>query len=197
MVAEVTEGKDYKAEMMRKTRMPLIWIGIASIVMLFAALTSAVIVSKSSREWMTFELPSSFMISTVVIMLSSLTYWWAYKGAKADKNNQLKNGVWATLILGLTFAALQINGWNHMVDQGIFFAGASSTISGSYIYAISGLHLAHLIGGLVSLGIVYFKASRKRYSANNLLGLQASTTYWHFLDVLWVYLYLFLNFIAL
>lgn len=197
MVVEEVQDLDYKEEIRRKTRMPLLWIGLGSIVMLFAALTSAVIVSKSSRDWTTFDLPQSFTYSTIVILLSSLAYWWAYKGAKSDNVDQLKKGVLATMILGLSFAALQVNGWRGLVAEGVFFAGASSTVSGSYIYVISGLHLAHLVGGLVSLGVVYFKASRGRYSINNLLGLQASMTYWHFLDGVWVYLYFFLNFIAL
>ncbi|MEQ9064040.1 MAG: cytochrome c oxidase subunit 3 [Vicingaceae bacterium] len=197
MEAEISQENNYKQELDRKTRMPLLWVGLASIVMLFASLTSAVIVSKSSRDWVSFELPFTFGISTLTILLSSLTYWWAYKSAKAGNFGGLKTGVLLTLILGLGFAALQFISWGILVDQGIFFAGASSTVSGSFLYAISGLHLAHMVGGLVSLGIVYFKASRNRYSTNNLLGLQASTTYWHFLDGLWIYLYLFLNFIAL
>ena len=186
-----------KEEIRKKTRMPLLWVGIASIVMIFASLTSAVIVSKGTKGWVDFQLPITFLISTVVIVLSSFTYWWAYRSAKADKLDTLKTGVLLTMILGLTFAGLQFYSWSQLVDQGIFFAGPSSAVSGSYLYVLSGLHLAHLAGGIISLMVVYSKATRKIYNSNNLLGLQASTTYWHFLDGLWVYLYIFLTIIAL
>lgn len=186
-----------KEDIQKKTRMPLLWVGIASIIMIFASLTSAVIVSKSTPAWVNFSLPSSFLISTIVIVVSSVTYWWAYKSAKAGDYSKLKTGVALTLLLGLTFAVLQFISWNNLVEQGIFFAGPSSSVSGSYLYALSGLHLAHLSGGLISLVVVYSKSLKNKYTSNNLLGLQASTTYWHFLDGLWVYLYIFLTFIAL
>ena len=177
--------------------MPLLWVGIASIVMIFASLTSAVIVSKGTKGWVDFQLPASFLYSTIAIVLSSITYWWAFRSAKAEKFDAVKTGVLVTLILGLTFAGLQFYSWSQLVDQGIFFAGPSSAVSGSYLYVLSGLHLAHLTGGIISLMVVYSKATRKMYTSNNLLGLQASATYWHFLDGLWVYLYIFLSIIAL
>lgn len=186
-----------KDEIRKKTRMPLLYVGIASIVMIFASLTSAVIVSKGTKAWVEFQLPVTFLVSTVVIMLSSVTYYWAYRSAKANRFDAVKTGVLLTLILGVTFAVIQIYSWGQLVDQGIFFAGPSSSISGSYLYVLSGVHLAHLAGGLISLMVVYSKSVRKIYTSNNLLGLQASTTYWHFLDGLWVYLYIFLSFIAL
>lgn len=186
-----------KIKLRQKTSLPLLWIGIMSIVMLFASLTSAVIVSKSSREWVTFELPLTFLFSTLIIVLSSLTYWYAYRSAKQNKLAAIKNGVLATLLLGLLFAVLQFVSWSLLTAQGIFFAGPTSTISSSFLYAISGIHLAHLIGGLISLSIVYVKSRRLVYNSENLLGLQLSSTYWHFLDGLWLYLYIFLNFIAL
>lgn len=191
------ESRDYKSELRQKTAMPLLWVGMVSIVMLFAALTSAIVVSKSSREWMEFTMPSSFLLSTLIIIASSLTYWWAFRSAKKDDLMNLKNGVFLTLLLGISFAICQFYSWGQLVDKGIYFAGVGSTVSGSYLYAISGIHLAHLAGGLISLIIVYIKSIRRKYNSNNLLGLQVSSTYWHFLGGLWVYLYLFLNFIAL
>lgn len=194
LTVDTTISKD---ELRKKTRMPLLYVGIASIVMIFASLTSAVIVSKGTKAWVDFQLPTSFLISTIVILLSSVTYYWAYRSAKAEKLETLKTGVLLTLILGLTFAGLQFYSWSQLVDQGVFFAGPSSSVSGSYLYVLSGLHLAHLAGGIISLMVVYSKSARKMYTSNNLLGLQASATYWHFLDILWVYLYIFLSIIAL
>ena len=197
MIAVSTEEQESKFIIRQKTAMPLLWLGIVSIVMVFASLTSAVIVSKGSREWYSFEMPMTFTYSTIIIALSSLTYWFAYRAAKKDQLSALKNNVLITFVLGLLFALFQFISWNQMVDQGIYFAGASSTISGSYLYILSGLHLAHMLGGLISLAVVYVKAGRSVYNSKNLLGLQLSSTYWHFLGGLWVYLYIFLNFIAL
>ena len=190
------EEREYTQELKKKTAMPMILLGMGSIVMIFAALTSAVIVSKSSRDWVNIEIPSTFLFSTIVIIISSLSYWWAYRSAKKGQFSMLKNGVMITLILGLVFTFLQFSAWNELTRNGVFFAGPSSTVSGSYFYVLTGLHLAHLIGGLISLSVVYYKSARGFYSSNKLLGLQVSTTYWHFLSVLWVYLYIFLNFIA-
>jgi cytochrome c oxidase subunit 3 len=197
MTTVASEEREIKKEIRQKTSMPLLWLGMISIVMLFAALTSAVIVSKSSESWVTFELPSTFLISTLVIIASSFSYIYAFRQAKADNFQALKLGVLITLVLGLLFAYFQLMSWSRLVESGIFFAGPTSTVSGSYIYALSGIHLAHLVGGLVSLGIVYFKSKREVYNSQNLLGLQLSSTYWHFLGGLWLYLYIFLNFIAL
>jgi len=191
------DEKEMKLKLREKTAMPLLWISIVSIVMIFASLTSAVIVSKGSRDWQSFELPSTFLISTIIIVLSSVSYWYAFKGAKNNNLVILKNGVLFTLILGVLFTVFQFISWGKLVDQGIFFTGASSSVSGSYLYALTGIHLLHLSGGLISLLVVYVKSLRSVYSSKNLLGLQLSSTYWHFLGGLWVYLYLFLNFIAL
>lgn len=195
---EVTTSKqEMRNEIRQKTALPLLWVGMVSIVMFFAALTSAVIVSKGAGNWKPFELPDTFLFSTVFIVLSSVTYWFAFRSAKNNNKTSLKIGVMLTLILGLLFALFQFISWGNLVDQGIFFTGSESSVSGSYLYAISGLHLAHLFGGLISLLVVYVKSNRGMYNSENLLGLQLSTTYWHFVDVLWVYLFIFLNFIAL
>ena len=197
MSATTLENQDYKEEIRQKTSMPLMWIAIVSMVMLFAALTSAIVVSKGSRDWVSIELPGTFLLSTIIIVVSSLTYMWAFSSAKKDDIANLKNGIFLTLLLGISFAVCQFYSWNQLVDQGIFFAGNQSTVSGSFLYVVSGVHLAHMVGGLISLIVVYIKSIRGKYNSNNLLGLQVSSTFWHFLGGLWVYLYLFLKFIAL
>ncbi len=191
------DNDEMKKEHRQKTAMPLLWIGIVSIVMVFGALTSAVVVSKGSREWFEFEMPSTFLISTIVIFLSSITYWLAFRAAKRNELNVLKNFVLLTLILGITFAVFQFISYDILVAQNLHFVEKAEKISASYLYVLSGVHLAHLVGGIISLVIVYFNARRSVYNSENLLGLQLSTTYWHFLGGLWIYLYLFLRFYAL
>ena len=184
-----------KAEIRKKTAKPLLWIGMVSITMMFAGLTSAVVVSSGSEAWSGQTVPGHFLYSTFVIVVSSFSFVWAIKGAKSNRQQQLKLGLYVTAFLGLTFGLLQFLAWSEMYENGVFFTGSNSNVAGSYLYILSGLHLAHLIGGLISLAVVVFNANRGLYGSNNLLGLQLSSTYWHFLDGLWIYLFLFLNYI--
>lgn len=184
-----------REEIRKKTAKPLLWIGLVSITMMFAGLTSAVVVSSGSEAWKGQPVPEYFTFSTIVMLLSSFTFIWAIKGAKQDNFPQLRMGLYVTAILGLIFGIFQYLAWGEMYANGVFMTGAQSNVAGSYLYILSGLHLAHLIGGLISLGVVVFNANRGRYGSNNLLGLQLSSTYWHFLDGLWIYLFIFLNYI--
>ncbi|MCW8896498.1 MAG: cytochrome c oxidase subunit 3 [Flavobacteriales bacterium] len=196
MTTIVLENNDYKKEIKQKTAKPLLWIGLVSIVMFFAGLTSAVIVSKGTAVWESIQIPSAFAISTVFILLSSLTF---YLGENSLKNNNIARAkifILATLILGLLFSITQYLAWTELYKNGVVWAGSESSAAGSYFYALTALHLLHLLGGLISLLVVSFKSMKERYNEENLLGVQLSSTYWHFLTALWVYLYLFLIFIA-
>lgn len=183
--------KEFQAEKRRKVAKPLMWLGMVSIVMLFAGLTSAVIVRKGDGKWMHFEIPEMFLWSTIIIILSSLTLVFAGISAKNDKSSMVKVGVGGTLILGLLFVFAQIEGYKQLVDIGVYFTGAEQNASGSYLYLISAVHLAHLAGGIIAMLVVAFNAFKERYNSKNLLGLQVFSTYWHFMGAMWIYLYLF------
>lgn len=185
------EAKDIKA----RTAKPMLWVGIVGIVMLFAGMTSAYIVRQAEGNWLYFDLPQTFYISTVAIVLSSVTMWLAQQAIKKNDLKGTTNMLLATLILGLVFTVLQFKAWGELVDMGVFFAGRDSNAAGSFLYVISGLHLAHLAGGLLALIFTAFKAHRKKYSADDHVGIGVAATYWHFLDILWIYLLLFLVFI--
>jgi cytochrome c oxidase subunit 3 len=185
------EARDIKA----RTAKPMLWVGIVSIVMLFAGMTSAYVVRQAEGNWLYFELPQTFYISTVVIVLSSVTMWMAQRAIKQDNLKQTTNMLLATLVLGVVFSILQFKAWGELVDMGVFFAGRESNASGSFLYAISGLHLAHLAGGIIALIFTSVKAYLKKYSADYHVGIGVAATYWHFLDILWIYLLLFLVFI--
>lgn len=178
-----------------RSKKMLVWIGIASIVMLFAALTSAIILRKAEGNWLQFYIPSVFYYSTAVIILSSITMIWAVNSAKKDNQQGVKIGAILTLILGLVFSYMQFIGWGELTKGGVFFAGSESNPAGSFFYVLTGAHLAHLAGGVFSLLVVIFKALKGKYTSDNYLGIQLSAIYWHFLDILWVYLFLFLIFI--
>jgi cytochrome c oxidase subunit 3 len=135
------------------------------------------------------------MISTVIVLLSSLSMWWSFRAAKKDELSQTKLGLWITLLLGLTFGVLQYLAWTDMVQQELFFSNLEGNkISASFVYVISGMHLLHILGGLVYLGAVLFKTYGFQVHKKNLLSIDLCNTYWHFVGLLWVYLYLFLYF---
>jgi cytochrome c oxidase subunit III len=179
-----------------KAKKNLLWIALVSIIMMFAGLTSAYIVRMAEGNWEHIELPQLFYFSTAVIIISSITINQAWKAAKNNNNQQLLNFIIITFILGLTFGVLQYLAWGKLVEQGYYFAGGTGGgASASYLYVLSGLHLLHVFGGLIALIVVFFRASKGIYKSGNLLGLQMCTIYWHFLDFLWIYLFLFLLFI--
>ena len=169
----------------------LLWLGIASIVMLFAGLTSGYMVRQAEGNWLHIVVPRAFYFSTAFILLSSLTFQSAIQSAKKNNYGSVKFLLIVTLGLGLAFVFCQFLGYNSLVNQGIYFTGGNA--AGSFFYAITGLHLAHLAGGIISLMIVTGKSIMEKYNAENYLGMQLSSTYWHFLDGLWIYLFLFLS----
>tara|TARA_B110000438_G_scaffold281216_1_gene307168 strand:+ start:1111 stop:1680 length:570 start_codon:yes stop_codon:yes gene_type:complete len=178
----------------RKTRKPLLFISMISIVMLFIGFTSGYIVRQAEGNWMEFDLPDAFFLSTAVIILSSLTI---QKSLQAARNNQfeaVKRNLAITLALGLSFAFLQFEGWSQMTEMGIFFTGENSNAAGSFVYVITLVHLVHLFAGLISLAIMYFRAKKEVYTTDNALGLELGVIFWHFLDGLWIYLFLFFLF---
>jgi len=167
----------YKEEIRRKTSKPLLWIGIVSIIMFFGGLTSAVIVSQGGGEFLRIDMPFAFTISTLVIILSSIAFHFALISIKKENYVVAKASIIATLLLGLLFVATQYMGWVNLYENGVYAVGTQSTQESSFIYLLTALHIAHLLGGLVSLGM------------------QVSITYWHFLGGLWIYLFFFLKFI--
>lgn len=186
-------------EQRRGAAKPLLWVGMASMAMAFAGLTSGYVVSRSSlmqeERWMVFELPFYFYLSTAVILLSSITVFLAVKKAKANNFKQANWLLWKTFGLGVTFAVLQILGWNELHDSGIFFTGEGSNPAGSWVYAISFFHLLHMAGGLISLLVTCIKSTKGLYSSTDTLGIELGAAFWHFLDLVWIYLFLFLLFI--
>lgn len=171
----------------------LLWIAMASMVMLFAGLTSAYIVRKNEGNWIDFSLPKMFTISTITIIISSFIIQYAVYAIKKNLLNQVKIAVVTTLVLGIVFVFMQFYAWTVMVNNGIHFVGNPS---GSFIYVLSGMHILHLAGGIISMIVISVKSILEKYSPKNYLGLQLGAIFWHFLDILWVYLFVFVTFIA-
>lgn len=170
----------------------LMWIGIASICMMFAGWTSAFLVRKAQGNWLLFSMPWAFWISTIVVLLSSFTMYLTLKSFKNRQMLRYRQLISITALLGTAFMVLQFVGFYQMHHQGITLAANGEGVSGSFIYVISGVHLLHMLGGVIAL-IVFFIMARMRrntkvYSSN---GIEILSTYWHFVDILWIYLFLF------
>ncbi|MCC5929817.1 MAG: cytochrome c oxidase subunit 3 [Cyclobacteriaceae bacterium] len=166
-----------------------LWLFIVTVVMVFAALTSAYIVKQSEGNWLDFELPSAFFISSVIIVLSSIALHWSYYAARKDNLFGLKAGLILSLTLGLLFLVAQYISWVQLVERNVYFVGNPS---GSFIYVFTGLHGAHLVSGLIFIFVIIYKAFRLKIHSRSLTSFEMCLTYWHFLGALWLYLYIFM-----
>jgi cytochrome c oxidase subunit 3 len=175
-----------------KAKKQLLYWSMASMVIFFAAFCSYYIVIHGNGNWLTFNLPSLFYVSTAIIIVSSGTMYWAQQAIKSNNTAAVKIGLMLTFLLGLTFCFTQIQAWKALAASGIFFAGKQSTLSGSILYVITFMHFMHLLGGLIALFFTQLANLRGKYSAQKHLGLSLCAIFWHFLDILWVILFLFL-----
>ena len=173
----------------------MLWFGMASLIMGFAGWTSAYIVSSKREDWLTdFELPPAFLFSTILIILSSLTYILAKRALVKEQQANCTRWLLVTLLLGIGFITVQFVGFSQLIGQGYYFTGPTSNITMSYIFLIAAVHIAHVVAGIISLLVVIYNQWRGKYSAEEMLGFELGATFWHFLDLLWVYLVLFFYF---
>ena len=169
------------------------WIAVMSSTMMFAGLTSAYIVSsgEAGRKWLEFGLPSFFLVSTFIVSLSSLSLYWAFISAKKDNITQLKYGIILAIILGFVFLGTQLMAYSQMIDNKLYLV---SNVSISFVYMISLFHAGHILLGITLLFIVLYKTSQLTVHSKNMTAIKVVGIFWHFLTVLWIYLYLFLSF---
>ena len=185
---------EHNARTARSYKLLLIFAMI-SIVMLFAGLTSAYVVSKSRRDWLqNFELPQTFLWSTIVILLCSVTFFLAKKSIQRDDRKSTSLYLLLTLALGTTFVYFQLEGFNILFKNNLFPTGSAGSVTISFLYILVLVHLAHLFGGIISLLIVIYNHFKQKYNSSQYLGIELGAMYWHFLDFLWIYLFLFLYF---
>ena len=174
----------------------MLWFGIISLVMSFAGWTSAFVVSSARPDWLKdFVLPNAFIISTVVIILSSITFLLAKRALKNNKKQLTTIWLLTTLVLGIVFIINQFQGFQQIIDLGYNFTGPTSNVTMSYIYLIAVVHILHVVVGLICLLVVIYNHFKQKYNATNMLGFELAATFWHFIDILWVYLFLFLYFV--
>ncbi len=184
---------EYKEREGRSKKL-LLWFAIVSMVMVFAGLTSGYIISKSRPDWNPFEMPAAFSISTIVMIISSVTFYLANKAIKKDNQHLTTIYLLLTLALGITFIYYQFEGFNDLISQKLYLTGPTSNITTQFLYVFVMIHIAHLAGGLISLLIVIYNHFKQKYNSSQSLGIELSAMFWHFLDFLWLYLFLFLYF---
>ncbi|WP_138432252.1 cytochrome c oxidase subunit 3 [Winogradskyella algicola] len=193
---DLTEGT--RQEKTARSKKMMLWFGIGSLIMSFSALISAFIVSSKQRkdkDWLSsYDLPNAFYISVAIILLSSLTFILAKKALR--QNNRQMTTVWllVTFILGVGFVFSQFEGFRQIIQAGYNFTGPTSNITMSYIYLIAVVHILHVIAGLICILVVIYNHFKQKYNTNNMLGLELAANFWHFVDLLWLVLFLFLYF---
>lgn len=169
-----------------------LWVGIGSIIMMFAGLTSAYIVKGSLPGFSSVQMPKIFYYSTAVMLLSSFTMQWGLKSFKERGMQQYRRLLTVTMILGILFIILQITGFSQLWNAGSKLQGAAG--AGQFLYVIFGLHAVHVLGGIIALIVMFIKAFSARIRNYNSVPVEVMSTYWHFVDLLWVYLFVFFLF---
>ncbi|WP_226789091.1 cytochrome c oxidase subunit 3 [Polaribacter porphyrae] len=194
MIKEQTLEQEYVAAK-KKSAKPMLWISMISMVMFFAGLTSAYVISMKRDDWVSFELPQSFYISTFLIVASSVTLFLSQRFLKQDKRQLSLITVIITLLLGVGFIWQQYVGFNQLRSIGLFFTGPESTVSTSFIIGITFMHVLHLIAGIIVLFVVIYNHFKYKYKSDDMLGFELGAIFWHFVDILWIYLFFFFYFI--
>lgn len=194
MGVDLTQGT--AQEKNRRAKKMMLWFGIVSLIMGFAGWTSAYIVSSKRKDWLdNIDLPQAFFVSAAIIILSSVCYILAKAAVKKDKQSMATLWLLVTLGLGIAFVVLQFTGFSQMLASGYYFTGPTSNIKMSYIFLIAFVHIVHVAAGLISLLVVLVNQLRGKYTSKDLLGLELGATFWHFLDILWIYLIFFMYFV--
>lgn len=173
-----------------------LWVAMASILMMFAGFTSAYIVKRNDSNWLEFSLPPVFTFSTAVILCSSLTIYLAATSFKARNMTRYRILITVTAALGVVFVILQTLGFRYLQEHGVKLIGSGSNASGSFLGVITGVHMLHVIGGVIVLLVMFLRAFNSRSKNYSSVPIEVASTYWHFVDAIWIYLFIFFNIVS-
>lgn len=191
---DLTQGTTQ--EKVNRSKKTMMWFAMVSMAMVFAGLTSAYVVSKGRKDWsIDLEFPQPFVFSIFIIIASSFTFFLVKKAIENNNRNLATLLLLSTLTLGITFIVLQFEGFKDIVSQGYHFTGPTSNIISTFMFIIIVTHLVHVVGGILVLLVVIYNHFKQKYKPGQTLGLELGAMYWHFVDFLWVYLFLFLYFV--
>jgi cytochrome c oxidase subunit 3 len=169
----------------------LMWAFMVSVFMIFAGFTSGYIVRKGDGNWLQFALPSAFMLSTALVVLSSVVLQWSFAQAKKNELAKVKVGMALTLLLGVGFVGAQLLAYSQLVNIGLFLNGNPSV---GFLYVVTFIHALHVVSAIIALIVIFAQAFRFQVHSKKLLGMKLVTLFWHFLGILWIYLYGFFYF---
>lgn len=192
MTMTIQEEKQRQA----RSQKLILLFAMLSMFMMFGGLTSAYLVSASRKDWIhNMVIPSSFTISTILIVMSSITIHFAKLSIKKDDRKNTTTFLLATLFLGLGFVFYQIKGFEQIIALGYNFTGPTSNISATFVYILVFMHILHLAAGIISLLIIIYNHFKQKYNSLQTTGIELGAMFWHFLDFLWIYLFLFFYFV--
>ncbi len=174
----------------------ILWVAMGSLVMMFAGFTSAYVVKRNQSNWLEFSLPPIFWYSTAVILISSLTIHLATKAFKAREMSRYRTLMMITVALGILFMVMQYLGFLYLEEHGVRLIGVNSNASGSFLGVITGVHMAHIFGGVIALIILFIKGFSAKHKSYSSVPIEVMGTYWHFVDGLWIYLFIFFNLVS-
>lgn len=194
MIAKEALEQEYIAAK-KKSLKPMLWVSMISMVMFFAGLTSAYVISMKRDDWVSFDLPQAFYTSTFLIVVSSITLLLSQRFLKQDKRQLSIILLVISLLLGIGFIWQQYVGFNQLESIGLYFTGLNSTVSTSFIIGITFLHVLHLLAGVIVLFVVIYNHFKYKYKPDDMLGFELGAIFWHFVDILWIYLFFFFSFI--
>lgn len=184
-------GKDPKRRLSASAYRITMWVVLAAIVMMFAALSSAYIVLSTGEQWRPVRMPRMFLLSTGVIVASSFSFETAKRSLNQGRQSRSFRWLSMTLLLGMVFITCQLMGWRELTMQGVYFASHPHS---SFFYFFTGVHGVHLLGGIA--GLLYLltmmRLRRSAISERTQITAQLVSLYWHTMDALWLWLFLLL-----
>jgi cytochrome c oxidase subunit 3 len=160
-----------------------IWLLVGAIAMFFVALTSALMTRRAGADWAGIAAPRILWASTAAILASSLALESARRSLRQGRFGTFRRGFRISALLGGLFLACQLLAWRALVSQGVYL---STNPHASYFYLLTAAHAAHLLGGLIWFGVLLGAATRLRRLVDRV---DDFALYWHFLALLWVYLF--------
>lgn len=189
MMAQIQQEKDKLNLAPKKFNM---WIFLFASFMFFMALTSGFIVyiGAGRSHQLNIKLPQIFIFSTIAILASSGTVFMASKAAKRLQFAKQRLFLWATIALGIVFFVLQVLAWAQLISMRAFLVNSNASIS--FVYVMTGAHLLHIFAGLLLLLNSLRKSHSNAPQVKNIFSMEMSALFWHFVDIVWIYLYVFL-----
>lgn len=178
-------------EKREKTFKQMLYFALVSLTMSFAGLTSAYIISRKREDWVTFDLPQIFYISTILIFISSVAFYFARKSMQVENKTMTSFLLLVSLGLGAAFIYTQYLGYLELTYAGLFFTGEKSNVSSSLFDIVAFAHAVHVLIGIIVILVLLINNFRGKYSIADHLGIKLGEIFWHFLGGLWVFLFLF------